>query len=156
MNYVLAADVVQSYNQGTLTNPTGGGIRNDSAGEGHYGADRGDRPHLGLDLTTTNGQNIVSPVDGTAVNFTGAKTGYPIVDITPSDASLGIDKIRILYVNAPGGAQLGTSYNISAGQTIGSAANLQSLGYSNGVTPHAHVQVYVGGRPVDPAPYFGL
>ena len=137
-----------------LTNPTGGGIRSDSEGDGSFDAPRGSRKHLGVDLAATTGQDIVSPVDGVAINFKGATTGYPIVDIIPPNLSLGIDKVRLLYVDAPSGVSSWNSYSVSAGQSIGSAANLQSLGYSSGVTPHIHVQVMSDGNWVDPTPYF--
>ena len=103
----------------------------------------------------------MSPLDGTTVHFTGSKTGYPIVDIVPSDTSLGIDKIRILYVDAPSGTSAWSSSSVTAGQLIGTATDLQTLTnfssgnlYSSAVTPHVHVQVYSGGQLVDPTPYF--
>jgi murein DD-endopeptidase MepM/ murein hydrolase activator NlpD len=141
-------------NKPKLVNPTGKGIRNDDEGHGHWDAPRGSRKHKGLDLMSVDGQAIVSPFDGEAVAFTGSSTGYPIVDITPTDSSLGIDKIRMLYVD--GASADWVSQSVSAGQTIGSSVNLQGLGYSSGVTPHVHVQVMSGGRWVDPSPYFGF
>ena len=139
--------------QESLTNPTGGTIRSDSEGDGNYGAPRGNRSHRGIDITSVDGQGVVSPADGTAVNFTGATTGYPIVDITPSDQSLNIDLIRILYVG-PSSTNSGGRYNVSQGGLIGNSVNLQGLGYSNGVTPHVHIQIQSGGQWVDPTPYF--
>ena len=136
-----------------LTNPTGGTIRSDGEGDGNYGSPRGNRDHLGLDITSTDGQGVVSPVDGSAVNFTGASTGYPIVDITPTNQSLNIDLIRILYVG-PSNTNSGGRYNILEGGVIGNSVNLQGLGYSNGVTPHVHIQIQSGGQWVDPTPYF--
>jgi murein DD-endopeptidase MepM/ murein hydrolase activator NlpD len=157
----MASNQRESAQKGKLTNPTGGGIRRDSQGDGAWHAPRRSRKHLAIDLSATNGQDVVSPVDGIAVHFTGAKTGYPIVDITPSDTSLGIDKIRILYVDAPSGTKAWSSSSVTAGQVIGTATDLQTLTnfssgnlYSSGVTPHVHVQVYNGGNLVDPTPYF--
>jgi hypothetical protein len=133
---------------GVLSNPTGTEIRNqDGYGDGHYGAPRGNRNHMGIDLVTIVGQNVVSPVTGTAVNFTGATSGKPMVDITSSDASLGIDKIRMLYVNMPSGVSAWQSYNVQAGQTVlGTAANMVNLGYPSGMTPHVHIQVMQNGQ----------
>lgn len=68
--------------EGQFTNPTEGSIRSDSAGDGYFGAPRGSRRHLGINLATTGGQNVVSPTNGAAVNFIGASTGCPLVDIT--------------------------------------------------------------------------
>ncbi len=155
----IQAAFVYMYNdqqvaqQESLTNPTGGTIRSDSEGDGNYGAPRGNRSHRGIDITSVDGQGVVSPADGTAVNFTGATTGYPIVDITPSDQSLNIDLIRILYVG-PSSTNSGGRYNVSQGGLIGNSVNLQGLGYSNGVTPHVHIQIQSGGQWVDPTPYF--
>ena len=159
-NGALSAAFVHLFNgeahavRKKLTNPTGGGIRNDAKGDGRFGAPRGSRKHFGIDLEASSGQDVVSPIDGTAVNYTGATSGYPMVDIIPYDTSLGIDKIRLLYVDAPSGVSAWNSYSVSEGQSIGSAANLQSLGYSSGVTPHVHVQVMRGGKWVDPTSYF--
>ncbi len=136
-----------------LVNPTGGGIRSDGGGDGSFGASRGTRTHAGIDLQTTNGQNVVSPITGTATNFVGATSGYPMVDITPSDTSQ-IQMIRMLYIDAPAGATAGGSYPVTAGQSIGTAANLQNLGYPDSVTPHVHIQIKKDGEWTDPTPYF--
>lgn len=141
-----------------LINPSGGALRGqDAYGNGHFGASRdgGGRKHMGIDILTTVGQNLVSPVTGSAVNYTGATFGKPMIDITPSNSTLGIDKVRILYVNIPSGVNAWKKYNVTAGQTIiGTAANLGSLGYPKGITPHIHVQIMVKGNWVDPTPYF--
>lgn len=140
-----------------LVNPTGGGIRKDKEGDGNYGAPRGSKRHLGIDLVTTEGQEILSPVNGTAVNFSGSTAGYPMVDITPSDASLGISVVRMLYVDALPGTNAWAPYSVTAGVTVvGTSSNLQSLGYSSGVTPHVHFQIKVGGSWVNPANFVEL
>jgi RHS repeat-associated protein len=145
-------------NKGDLINPSGGALRGqDAYGNGHFGASRdgGGRKHMGIDILTTVGQNLVSPVTGKAVNYIGTTSGKPMIDIIPSNAALGIDKVRILYVNMPGGVKAWNSYNVTAGQTlIGTAADLGTLGYPKAITPHIHVQVMVGGKWVDPTPYF--
>jgi len=144
-----------SQNKG-LVNPSGGEIRGtDDHGSGHYGASRGNRAHLGLDIVATPGQSIVSPVEGKAVNFVGATLKKPIVDITPKNSALGIDKIRILYVFAPDNVTPWVPYDVRAGQSIGTLADLvKDLNYPEGITQHVHVQVMVGGKWVDPTPYF--
>jgi RHS repeat-associated protein len=156
----LATDAIDGdkAKEGRLTNPTGGGIRSDDAGDGAYGASRGQRPHLGIDLESVDGQTVKSPVDGVATNFIGATSEYPMVHITPTDKSLRIDLIRILYVDSPAGVEAWNPYTVSAGQKIGTAANLQGLGYGNRVTPHVHLQVRdsVSGGWIDPAPFFSL
>lgn len=44
-------------------NPTGGGVRSDGKGDGHFGAKRGERIHLGTDFLAEAGQGVVAPVD---------------------------------------------------------------------------------------------
>ena len=139
-------------------NPTGGEIRGlDPHGKGAYGASRGgSRPHLGLDIVGDPGQNVVSPVDGSATNFRGA-TGkkLPMVDIIPSKSNAGISKIRILYVNAPENVTAWRPYSVVAGQTsIGSIANLQALRHPLAITNHIHVQVLWKNLWVNPTPFF--
>ena len=150
------ADLPPRRNRG-LTNPSGGVIRQqDGFGDGNFGArrDGGTRDHAGIDITTVVGQNIVSPIDGSAVNFIGATSGIPMLEITPNDPNLGIDRIRILYVDMPQGTAEWTPYNVNAGDNIGNAANLVDLGYPPGITPHIHVEVFSGGQRVDPTPFF--
>ena len=144
-----------------LVHPTGGGIRNDSQGAGNWMAPRGTRKHRAVDFSASKGQDVLSPVDGKAFYFIGATTGYPIVDIIPSDASLGIDKIRMLYVDRPSGVKNLSRVQVKAGDVIGTASDLQSLKnfstalpYPKGVTPHIHIQIESNGAIVNPTPYF--
>jgi hypothetical protein len=109
-----------------------------------------------LDIVGEPGQNVVSPVDGTATNFRGA-TGkrLPMVDVTPAKSNAGISKIRILYVNAPKNVSAWKPYSVVAGQTsIGSVANLPALGYPSTITNHIHVQVLWKNLWVNPTPFF--
>ncbi len=141
-----------------LFNPSGGALRGqDAYGNGHFGASRdgGARKHMGIDILTVIGQNLVSPTTGKAVNYIGSSSGKPMIDITPSNSGTGIEKVRILYVNIPAGVNAWSPYNVKAGKTlIGTAANLGDLGYPKEITPHIHVQVMVGGKWIDPTPYF--
>jgi len=144
--------------EGRLINPTGGGIRSDKAGDGAYGASRGARPHLAVDLESVEGQTVRSPTDGFAVNFIGATGEYPMVQIVPSDKSLKIEMIRMLYVDSPVGVEAWSPYDVSAGEKVGTAADMQGLGYGDRVTPHVHLQMRssVSGKWIDPTPFFSL
>lgn len=155
-----AGQKVEGQGGGGLTNPTGQGIRNDSQGQGHWGASRGSRAHKGLDFATTVGQDIYSPVDGRVVYATGASKGAR-VDIYPSNPSAaGFTMIRMLYVDRPAGINAWSSVNVTAGTPIGIAADLQTRGYSPSVTPHIHFQIQNGllpnGQPnwINPTPFF--
>jgi RHS repeat-associated protein len=135
-----------------MLNPSGGTIREqDGFGSGAYGAPRdgGTRTHLGIDITTTVGQDIIAPEDGTITYFQD-HSGLDI-DRAPN---LRVKKIRILYVNKPAGLAYGVAYQVRAGSVIGTAANLSNLGYPSGITPHVHVQLRAGGRWINPTPYF--
>jgi hypothetical protein len=141
-----------------LFNPSGGALRGqDAYGNGHFGAPRsgGARKHMGIDILTIVGQDLVSPVTGKAVNYIGTSSGKPMIDITPSDSAIEIEKERILYVNIPSEINAWSPYTVIGGKTlIGTAANLGDLGYPKDITPHIHVQVMIGGKWVDPTPYF--
>ena len=65
-------------------------------------------------------------------------------------------------MDAPAGAKLFQSTTVSAGDVIGTAADLQNLknagtgqNYPATVTPHIHVQVYDNNNQlIDPTPFF--
>lgn len=137
-----------------LVNPTGLGIRSDEGGAGHWDAPRGHRLHKGIDFSTIDGQNIFSPVNGKVRNFYGQTTGYPMIQIYPSNLNIGFDYIEILYAGAPKGIQLWSFRNITAGDVIGKSISLQSLGYPNNVGPHIHLQIWRDGVRIDPTPFF--
>ena len=157
-NLVLAlTELLVVPPQRTLINPSGGVIRQqDGFGDGNFGASRdgGTRDHAGIDITTVVGQDIVAPLSGTAVNFVGATSGIPMLEITPDTPILGVERIRILYVDMPQGVAEWTPYRVNAGDNIGTAADLPALGYPQGITPHIHVEVFSGGQRVDPTPFF--
>ena len=139
-----------------LHNPTGGDLRGDDQhGSGHYLARRkGGRPHLGIDILSDLGQNVVSPIDGIATNFIGATSNIPMVDIIPNDNTLGIQKIRILYVNENVNNSSST-YKVFQGQTsIGTNASLPKLGYPSGIRQHIHLQIQINNKWVNPTKYF--
>lgn len=145
---------------GDLINPTGLGIRNDGQGLGHFGAPRGSRKHAGLDFATVIGQDIYSPVDGRVVYATGASKGAR-VDIYPTNPSAaGFTMIRMLYVDRPPGVNPWATVKVTAGMSIGVAADLQTRGYPSSVSPHIHLQMQNGvlqnGQPnwINPTPFF--
>ncbi len=141
----------------TLTNPTGLGIRNDDGGQGHYGAPRGNRLHYGIDFLSVDGQDIVSPVSGRAINSSfpkklkdGRTIDIPTIVIIPSDPNIGFDKLELLYV----GPIQGGWRKVSPGDIVGQSVNLQGLGYPPHVTPHIHLQMRLNRTWVNPTPYF--
>ncbi len=146
--------VTQSPASDLFVNPSGGLLRGqDGFGSGAWGASRdgGARLHQGIDILSDVNQNIESPFSGRLQYLSGSKRG---VDIFPTDPTTGVDKVRILYVNRPASMVAGVNYDISAGNPIGTSAQLSTLGYPSGVPQHIHVQVQVNGRWVNPTPYF--
>ncbi len=140
-----------------LVNPSGGRLRGlDNHGSGHYLAsrDNGKRLHFGIDITTKVGQKLVSPISGIALSRIGNTKGIPMIDIYPIDKSLGIDYIRILYVNFDK-ENLNKNIPVVAGQSIiGQAADLSKLGYPKDIVQHIHIQIRSGEQWIDPTPFF--
>jgi RHS repeat-associated protein len=159
-NYYKYANTYKEQSGGSLTNPTGLGIRNDSQGQGHYGASRGSRIHKGVDFSTVVGQDIYAPIDGKVVYATGKSKGARIDFYPTNPSAAGFDMIRMLYVDRPAGVNAWGTANVQAGAAIGIAADLQTRGYSSSVTPHIHLQIQRGttssGNPnwIDPTPFF--
>ncbi len=58
-----------------MISPTGKGIRSDFAGDGNYGAARGNRRHRGIDYLCDEGQEVIAPFDMTIERFS-----YPNAD----------------------------------------------------------------------------
>jgi peptidoglycan hydrolase-like protein with peptidoglycan-binding domain len=59
----------------TIHNPIGGFERNDDAGEGWFGALRGQRRHRGVDILGSPGDPVVAPFDGVI-----KRRGWPYAD----------------------------------------------------------------------------
>lgn len=139
-----------------LTNPTGKNIRGtDRHGSGAYGARRGpNRIHKGIDIISDVGQKVLAPITGVAINFVGS-SGKPLVDIYPEDKTLGIELVRILYVDPIDASNLNRSRVVTEGiSEIGISVDLTKLGYPKGITQHIHLQIRVNGEWVDPTEYF--
>lgn len=133
-----------------LVNPTGGNIRSDPAGDGRFGAKRGDRTHRGLDLECRPGQVVYAPCEG----FVELRPGRCYED-DGRFALLTIDgkrqSVRILYVE-PREAILGTE--VMAGDVVGVAQDITLRGTyrAQGMRPHVHMEAYRRGQAVDPEP----
>ncbi len=132
-------------------NPTGGKIRNDGWGEGHFGASRGNRLHEGVDLAGKPGSYVCSPVDGFVV-----REGKPYADGGEWDCYLlireqNLTEWRLFYV-VPLPGIVGTT--IRKGQAV---ATLADVGQKYGTHPekkrmwaHCHTEKWVKGVRVDP------
>lgn len=120
-----------------ITNPTGGAVRVDSGGDGHYGASRrkanGTRyAHKGTDFEGTPGQPVKAPISGIikrkAKPYTnGEYSGCVIV------GKSGVCKMFYLVVSPN---LVGTP--VIQGSIIGVMQDISKR--YQGVTPHVHLQ----------------
>lgn len=119
-------------------------IRVDSEGDGHFGAPRGSRKHIGIDLLSYVGENVLSPVDGVVhrwgrayVNLTDELYTYRIVVIRDKNGY----KHELFYVN-PKEPFLVVGSTVKAGQRIGTTQDLR-IQYPEAydMQNHIHLQV---------------
>jgi murein DD-endopeptidase MepM/ murein hydrolase activator NlpD len=130
--------------------PTGNWtIRNDEGGKGHYLARRaGGRKHLGIDLKTNVGQQIIAPIDG-------------IVKKTKANSTAKLDGTRIKGTGKYKGYTVYMFYTkpfsigseVKQGDVVSTQLPLQrSKGgdYSEDVTDHVHIRVDYKGKMLNP------
>ncbi len=139
---------------GEFINPTGGKIRSDSGGDGHFNAPRNRKGkaglHKGLDFDGVAGQPVLAPISGT---ITAAKSkagsvlgGYRIV----SDD--GKTVVSVFYAKLNSGLE-GTK--VTAAMPVATQSDLQTNNeYPKNVGDHVHMQIDINGQRVDPTPYF--
>jgi murein DD-endopeptidase MepM/ murein hydrolase activator NlpD len=133
-----------------LRPPSPDGLRGvDAEGSGAFMAPReGGRWHRGLDILARAGEEIRAPIKG---RFARCGVCYPdddsyhYVDIAAADDI----EVKVFYVE-PARA-LSPGARIRAGQVIGRAQAI-SARYGGRVPNHVHLEVWVRGAPVDPAP----
>lgn len=126
------------------------GIRGcDGFGCGAFGAKRGDRIHQGVDIPTSKGETVYSPISGTVTRFP-----FPYGDdarYTGIEIKNGTYTVKIFYIKAtvPAGAE------IRQGQPIANAQDIAAK-YGSGMTNHIHVEVRETqtGKLIDPTNLF--
>lgn len=104
-------------------------------GCGSFGASRGTRTHNGLDIKTTVGQQILSPISGKVTRFPfpyGGDLSYTGIEIINSQY-----KVKIFYMKP----SVAVNSEVTKGQVIGTAQNI-SAKYSSTMTNHIHLEVY--------------
>lgn len=130
-------------------NPTGKGMRNDSAGSGAFGAPRGSRKHRGIDLLCEPGQEVLAPLDGIF-----QRLAFPYSDTQEYSGILLLSQpyeVKLFYL-LPFSNLVGAW--VSAGTPIGTAQDVTERYPGQGMLPHIHVQVTRGGELIDPQPLF--
>ncbi len=123
-----------------IISPTGKGIRSDKAGDGSYGASRGNRIHQGVDFICTPGQDVVCPID----NALFVRVAYPYADISYDGCLLRNEfmEVMMFYVEPIEGI---VGKTLRQGDKIGVAQNIADR-YSDNMTPHIHLDI----RSTDP------
>lgn len=121
-----------------MINPTGGIIRIDNQGAGHFNAPRtGGRRHDGIDLECDPGQEVLSPISGTIT-----RVAYPYAgDLSYTGCVIenGRVTVKIFYIK-PNLSLIGT--DVIAGQPIGLAQDIRrKYGLSSGMLAHIHLEV---------------
>ena len=107
----------------------------DPWGSGHYGASRGKRIHLGVDLAAQPESVLLSPVKGTVT-----KLGYPYsddlsyryVEITTTNG----DRHRFFYVEP----LVVKGQKVKVDDSIGIVQDIRTR-YAGGMTPHIHYEI---------------
>jgi len=133
--YVLGDPINLIDQLGLWQNPTGGGIRSDIYGQGHYRASRdgGARTHAGVDYTGEIGGAVVAPLSGTIENLpshTARITGRV-------DGEVFSCRIKHFDSTVSNG-----SY-VAEGQQIGALIDpVVEYPSMPDMTPHAHTELY--------------
>jgi len=124
-----------------MISPTGLGIRNDPAGQGIWGASRGERPHMGVDFLCIPGQKIKAPL-----NMEIYRRSNPYAD-NPNYTGIAwrtdIMEGRMFYF-APLGISVGGQ--VKEGQHIGYAQDISDMYFETAMEPHIHFEI----KSIDP------
>lgn len=125
-------------------------VRMDPLGDGHFGSSREGHTHQGVDLETTAGAIVRSPVAGVVT-----RTFYVYQD---SQKWTGIEvktpsghRVKVMYV-VPG---IALQSNVQIGDALGTAQPIHER-YGAAMHDHIHVEVWTpAGKPINPEPLFG-
>lgn len=119
----------------------------DDGGCGEFGASRGTRKHLGLDIACIPDEGVVTPFDGKVI-----RTIDPYGDGQYSGLKIKTTQgfvLNVMYMD-PIADVVGAT--VRKGDLLGYAQDV-SKRYTSGVKPHLHVEIELNGVHVDPFPY---
>jgi murein DD-endopeptidase MepM/ murein hydrolase activator NlpD len=130
-----------SYNNGNIL------IRNDSMGEGHFGAKRrGGRKHKGVDLSASVGTPVRAARTGQVIETGNHPGGYgKYVEIRHPDGFVTI------YAHLSE-IDVGEGRIVYRGRVIGKVGRSGNASYRL-IKPHLHFEIIKDGVPVDPMEY---
>lgn len=117
----------------------------DGQGYGYYGASRsgGTRTHNGIDFVCRPGEAVYSPITGTVERYANPYA----TDVRFGGILISGDGISVKLFYLSPTVPVGTT--VRRGQQIGVAQQI-SKKYP-GITEHIHVEVYEGGKVIDPS-----
>lgn len=122
----------------SIISPTGGIIRQDEAGDGHFRAPRGNRVHLGLDFIGVPKQDVFCILPKAKIT----RTLYPYYDDKFYEGvELVSDNIiaHLMYV-IPHYDKIGTM--VKRGDVVGIMQDITKK-YNKYMKPHIHVNLYI-------------
>jgi hypothetical protein len=132
-----------------MISPTGLGIRSDAAGDGHFGAPRGDNTHKGVDFLTLPGQPVIMPISFGRIKRVAwpykVNGDYRGIEIEGYDRGAGDVVIKMFYL-VP--FQLGSA--IAEGTVIGYAQDISVKYGGDPMQPHIHLEFRKDGKLIDP------
>jgi murein DD-endopeptidase MepM/ murein hydrolase activator NlpD len=123
----------------------------DRHGFGHFGASRGTRTHIGVDMVAYPGDYVYSPFSGTITKqgyaYNGANFRY--IEITGKT-----NKCRIFYAELDDAHYVGKK--VDENQFLGTVQDIASR--YEGITPHVHFELYKASdinrlKPLDPTEF---
>lgn len=130
-------------------------MRNDSKGDGHFGASRGRRTHNGLDLIVVPGSAVYCPIEGymkrVAFPYGAGKRNKKWLGCAIEGMGLyrGYE-VKIFYMDP-----FLMGEDVYPNDIIGKAQAI-SKKYSSQMIDHLHVEVRYKGQLIDPASLFNL
>ena len=146
-------------------NPTGGEMRNDYAGKGHFGARRVHGSHEGVDIEGDAGTEVLAPISGrlergcpyeegyggfnagAGTKINGEGFFYETARLVAGDGVV----VEVFYVKLDS-TRVGEY--VEAGQPIGQVQAVSARYPDEGMTDHVHVEAKVDGVLMDPTKLF--
>lgn len=123
----------------------------DPEGCGHFGASRGSRKHMGVDIATKKGQAIFSPISGYLNRIAypyPSDLSYKGIEIIGTGVHINL-KVKIFYCTPV----IKTGNKVVAGVTKVAISQAINEKYNPKMTNHVHLELYVDGKIVDPIKY---
>ncbi len=125
-------------------------LRNDAAGQGHYGASRGNSEHGGIDLIAYKGQAVKSPIEGFVnrqLQVYSNDTKFIGCEIIGS-GQYAAYKIKLFYMIPER-----VGFFVASGEYIGIMQAISEK-YGHPMQDHIHIEVFKNNQRVDPTLLF--